>query len=130
MYGILLVYIPSSCKVLNTYKANTSKTTIYMTIHLLQLHCSSSTHPSLHLTIGASMPVDQSSSTQMEAKLFLFFCGPKALKVWETHLVKVNQNTGFELIMVCSLGSFYFITALIDYVYMRLPFEMYQVLEN
>ena len=76
------------------------------------------------------MPVDQSSSTQMEADLSLF-CGPKALKVWETYLVKVNQNTGFELIMVCSLGSFYFITVLIDYVYMRLPFEMlYQVLEN
>ena len=73
MYDILLIYIPSSCKVLNTYKANTSKTTIYMTIHLPQLHCSSSTHPSLHLTVGASMSVDQSSSTQMEAKLFLFF---------------------------------------------------------
>ena len=33
----------------------------------------------------------------------------KALKVWETKLVNVNQNIVFKLIMVCSLGSLYFI---------------------
>ena len=76
MYDILLIYVPSSCKVLDTYEANTSKTTIRMTIHLRQLHCSSLTHPSLHLIVGASMPLDLSSSTQMEAEHFL--------KVWET----------------------------------------------
>nr|POF18196.1 hypothetical protein CFP56_50731 [Quercus suber] len=82
-------------------------------INEAKLHCSSSTHPSLHLTVGASMPVDQSSSTQMEAELSLF-CGLKALKVWETYLVKVNQNTGFELIMVSShLLSLFVTTQLI-----------------
>ncbi|KAM3746724.1 hypothetical protein ACB098_06G223300 [Castanea mollissima] len=62
-----------------------------------QLHCSSSTHPSLNLTLGASMPLDQSSSTRMKAELFLFFVVLN--KVRETYLVKVNQNTGFKLIM-------------------------------
>nr|POE46553.1 putative leucine-rich repeat receptor-like protein kinase [Quercus suber] len=78
----------------------------FISVYISHLHCSSSTHPSLHLTIGASMPVDQSSSTQMEAELSLF-CGPKALKG--------NQNTGFELIIVSShLLSFFLTTQLID----------------
>ena len=93
---------------------------------VLQEHHLQPVQASISRPIQAQLSASSLKDAEFFLAFFYFTFSVKALKVWETKLVKVNQNIVFELILVCSFGSFYIIYTsywffffIWDYFYVR-----------